>query len=75
VLSELVYNVEVEDGKVTKLLGRNGEPLTAAELARLGFNADETEFGCVEEHPECADRGGYRPTVLGCGLDDGGWGY
>jgi hypothetical protein len=42
---------------------------TPEEYERLGLNPDY--LGCVEPHPEGADRGGYVPTLTnGCHYSD-----
>jgi len=61
----------VEDGKIVALeFYENGDydtPLvpSAEDLEWLGLDSDD--LGCVEPHPEGADRGGYVPTLAnGC---------
>lgn len=50
----------VSGGKVIGLECSKGD-LTREQVEALGLNPDDC--GCVEAHPDGADRGGYRPVV------------
>jgi hypothetical protein len=71
-LNELLVVPECDGGKVTlerytdtdyeETRPLNEEEL--AELAALGVVPDNNgHFGCLDEHPEGSDRGGYVPTL------------
>ena len=73
-LNELSVVPECDGGKVTLLRYTNDDydetrklnEAELTELATLGVVPDENgHFGCVGEHPEGSDRGGYVPTLNG----------
>lgn len=75
-LNELEATPQTEGGKITALViwtsyddekrrqtGLSGEEteLTDEQYAELGL--DKNDLGCIDDHPEGSDRGGYVPTL------------
>jgi len=61
ILNGLKLRPEMGDGKVTDLVTPDGAALGSQDLAKLGL--DPSDLGCLDEHPEGSDRGGFVPFV------------